>query len=283
MGLKSPRIASECVNCNKIIYRTPRQIERGLKRFCDDKCFREHTKPKKVKLICIYCGKEFYRSIGDYNRSIKIGSIGPFCTMSCSGKYAGKNNPKPIEPKLEFINKVLGLHKDGNNKQEIADLCNVRLSTLKDRLKRAGILIPWSIYESKMPRSTERFYFSCKVCHKILRRKKNHRKVYCSNECFKLDKHLSGEKNNPKFTVPCHGCGELFKTSKRELDKGGGKYCTRKCLHNSQRLIIICSYCGKQTTKSRSHIRNKHIYCSRSCWIASHHINDSKSGRGGIF
>lgn len=47
-------------------------------------------KAEKVKLVCERCGKEFLRSIGAYNRSIK-NNTKSFCSVSCSTRFKHEN------------------------------------------------------------------------------------------------------------------------------------------------------------------------------------------------
>ncbi len=71
-----------------------------------------------------------------------------------------------------------------------------------------------------------------------------------------------------KVIVNCIVCDrELATTAKRQQD-GRGKYCSRKCLHISQRKpkVITCIVCGTtKTITSRQYANRKGLFCSYAC------------------
>lgn len=53
-----------------------------------------------VKLICSNCGIEFEKSLGEYNRRIKLGSRDFYCSSKCAGKRINEAKKKPIVQKI---------------------------------------------------------------------------------------------------------------------------------------------------------------------------------------
>jgi len=43
--------------------------------------------PTKVKHICKYCGKTFFKTLSHHNRAIKRGDQNSFCSLQCIGKF----------------------------------------------------------------------------------------------------------------------------------------------------------------------------------------------------
>lgn len=273
MEFKVPRIACECPGCKKTIYRTMNQIENRLKVYCSIECFKKSVKARSVDLECICCKKKFKRCIGDHNRFLKIGSSGPFCSTVCSTKYLAKTIEKPHKITSAIIAEILRLHKEGKTKQDIADFYHIKVAGLNKRLRKAGVQIPWSIYDDKKPRPSKEYLSVCIVCHKEFKHKKCRSGLYCSAECFRANKHIVSVANYPRVLVPCLGCGELFETTQEKIDRGSGKYCSVQCLKNARNVTAKCDYCGKKIVRNVSHVRyKKHLYCNKQCWIQSRRI-----------
>ena len=82
-------------------------------------------------------------------------------------------------------------------------------------------------------------------------------------------------KRRPSVARECQKCGAAFKVKPSQVDKGGGKYCSRKCLYaawlpelarlNVSRIIKLCQACGKAVSVKRSHAAIEGSYCSKNC------------------
>ena len=70
----------------------------------------------------------------------------------------------------------------------------------------------------------------------------------------------------------CKQCGSEFEFTGYPsfIKRGGGKYCSKECLHNSMknRKQITCIGCGKTFEWKVSRVKNRNpVYCSRSCYF----------------
>jgi hypothetical protein len=94
---------------------------------------------------------------------------------------------------------------------------------------------------------------------------KNGRK-YCSQEC-------AGNARLTSVMVNCPQCGKEFRVTTNRLNRGEGKYCSRKCVQMSQKVDKIkrvCLHCGKEFEVFPYVIKDGHgDYCSKKCWYAS--------------
>jgi hypothetical protein len=74
--------------------------------------------------------------------------------------------------------------------------------------------------------------------------------------------------NRTKVTKTCLVCEKVFKVS--PVRKNTAKYCSCKCQYSHQMKYklnhVVCVECGKNFTLSPSHVkRNKEVFCSYSC------------------
>lgn len=114
----------------------------------------------------------------------------------------------------------------------------------------------------------------CQVCGKAIpfsRRKgiKNYRtRTYCSRECTHLDIPRPKPKPYPERMKHCEVCGKIIpKESNRSWPQYAKKrYCSRDCSakSQSQKVIVVCQYCGRELERPPSHVRGG-VYCSHSC------------------
>jgi len=90
------------------------------------------------------------------------------------------------------------------------------------------------------------------------------------------------------ITVSCKVCNNSFTTTQQAIDRGRGKYCSRRCYQQHwinhigpklksrtrNRITRICETCGKEFTIIPSWLKNKGAgkYCSRKC----KHIGQTK-------
>ena len=120
----------------------------------------------------------------------------------------------------------------------------------------------------------------CKQCGKIAAVPQNGRK-YCSLEC-------AGIANRKQMELTCINCKERFLLVKYRADKEP-KYCCKKCYyeykkkHIDNKIILVCSWCGKEFKEYPS---NKRKFCQRECydeWQRIHKAGENASGwKGGI-
>ena len=75
-----------------------------------------------------------------------------------------------------------------------------------------------------------------------------------------------------KIKCICEVYGKEFYVYPSVIKIGGGKYCSRKCNNESQKIEIIlkCEFCGKEFKTIPSKINNGTMrYCSRDCYYKS--------------
>ena len=83
-----------------------------------------------------------------------------------------------------------------------------------------------------------------------------------------------------KIEKPCEECGKLFEAHAREVKRGNGKFCSRKCggAYNGKKRIakyklintpnVSCAQCGKEFYKKISDQNNSRsglFFCRRKC------------------
>jgi len=86
--------------------------------------------------------------------------------------------------------------------------------------------------------------------------------------------------------VNCKQCGKQFSVKPSHVKMGHGKYCSMKCLWQSQRTgrYVICETCGKEVWKMQKALKNsksKKFFCAKSCqakwrnkiFVGSKHAN----------
>ena len=84
----------------------------------------------------------------------------------------------------------------------------------------------------------------------------------CSSECgYKL----RGSKNRKGPELECVTCGAKFFTSLSQVNAGGGKYCSKRCLYdrNKAKTTRTCECCGKPFSTPPSQMRVR--ACSTEC------------------
>lgn len=70
--------------------------------------------------------------------------------------------------------------------------------------------------------------------------------------------------------VACKTCNELFWKPKRFYKRSKNHFCSRKCCNAAKqnRVIVICTFCSSEVTKTRSRLRNSRsgfFFCDRVC------------------
>lgn len=75
----------------------------------------------------------------------------------------------------------------------------------------------------------------------------------------------------------CLVCSKQFFTSKNQVLKGNGKFCSRKCssISQSRRITALCISCKKYFPAKRSLLRKGYgKYCSSICYFQSDHVKN---------
>lgn len=104
----------------------------------------------------------------------------------------------------------------------------------------------------------------------------------CSRACFANWKRGRDQHNRPtdgatQIERACEECDAAFITLKRQVEKGGGRYCSLQCSANSKavpRLVNVCERC----TTSFEMLPNRVFFaagrfCSRACFEAAKRSN----------
>ena len=130
------------------------------------------------------------------------------------------------------------------------------------------------------PKSCKKILAACEDCGKIRESRKDDYAPLCKSCAQK-------GKNNPawkggKIKRICKQCGKGFETTPSQIKKGGGKFCSQKCLSEWKSEHIkgknnpawqggeikqICQTCGCEFTVTPSIIKiGKGKFCSQKCW-----------------
>lgn len=81
-------------------------------------------------------------------------------------------------------------------------------------------------------------------------------------------------KTTKKVTKPCNECGKQHEVRQYDLDRGYGKYCSRKCSYNNQsrqnkkKPNVECYTCNKpiyRNASRRAASKSGLFFCSRTC------------------
>ncbi|MCD4760026.1 endonuclease domain-containing protein [archaeon] len=198
-------------------------------------------KAKRVKRICLVCGKEFeilesrLRWGGTYccqkcqkNRANKINKV---CII-CGGSYQ-------IWPYQILIK---------------APTCSIKCTKIYLKQK----------YNKKVV---------CPICKKEFWTSKKNPLQHCNLAC--RNKSYIGKNTTGEYRI-CPICKLEFYVSRARLERGEGIYCSRKCRDNSpnksveQRIKegglveLYCAWCGKKFVRSRF-FKDIQKYCSQEC------------------
>lgn len=99
---------------------------------------------------------------------------------------------------------------------------------------------------------------------------------------------FNNAKSNDNLPCECYNCRETFFLTKHSLQRAKnpknstqGKYCSRKCLYDSQNkhLIVECVNCKNTFKKKRSEMKSKNNFCSRSCSVTYNNTHKTHGTR----
>jgi hypothetical protein len=85
------------------------------------------------------------------------------------------------------------------------------------------------------------------------------------------------------------GCDSMFRPTRRQLELGYGRFCSRECDHEQHRIYAKpgprdCAHCGKSFTpnpdKGWAETQNWNRYCSRRCFGAAQRGPRQRSSKG---
>jgi len=111
----------KCEHCGKISIKNIKQAEKSNHHFCSMKCRNESKPIKKVKCICLNCGKKFEKIYARW-----IGVKKHFCCRSCHTAWRNENTVK-TDYHCDFCNKLFQIypHRLKDNKNHF---CNMECS-----------------------------------------------------------------------------------------------------------------------------------------------------------
>lgn len=105
---------------------------------------------------------------------------------------------------------------------------------------------------------------TCKNCNKPFTVPKSAGSKYCSRQCYHESRVVLVDKT-------CEHCGDNFKVTPSEIERGGGVYCSIGC-HNKDlenHLIVKCLYCEKEMkTWYCLEEKGEGKFCSKTCFGA---------------
>lgn len=103
---------------------------------------------------------------------------------------------------------------------------------------------------------------TCAMCGEQVP-KSNKKAVYCSKDCYNKYRKLHWDRKD----FECGYCGKPFTIGNWLVERGSGKYCSRKCRIEAKRskVEVTCSWCGKEILVCPDRLQNKDTHCSRAC------------------
>lgn len=116
---------------------------------------------------------------------------------------------------------------------------------------------------------------TCSNCNKSFERKIDKRRAYkfCSFICYQQYRETHGPVNN----CTCQQCGKEFYRNQSEIRNGEGKFCSRLCKHENQRLGIEIR---GESYNERHLIRQSSKY--RSFRLAAKKLHGNKCQKCGV-
>lgn len=92
--------------------------------------------------------------------------------------------------------------------------------------------------------------------------------VLIRNRSFDIQSEEGYNINMPE--IKCKICSNKFYAKPNWIKRGWGKYCSRKCYHESNKKgkLVKCFICNKQIYKSRKALKgskSKKYFCSKTC------------------
>lgn len=96
--MKTEKIPNtRCEICGKEFYAIPSHLKRGWGKYCSKEC-KDKAQRKGKFVICSYCGKEIYRSLGSLQKESKTKTY--FCNKSCQCAWKNKQRKTKKRPSL---------------------------------------------------------------------------------------------------------------------------------------------------------------------------------------
>lgn len=81
-----------CYTCGKEIYRKPSYVKKTRRINCSYGCYHKSLRVTKKKLVCDYCGKDYFVPPSTVKWNKLRGHKRNFCTLTCSTSfYSGEN------------------------------------------------------------------------------------------------------------------------------------------------------------------------------------------------
>lgn len=219
----------------------------------------------KNKLICDYCGKEYF--VSNYEYSHVKEKKTHCCSKECCDKLKiGKLKVERVTLICDFCKrefKVKPFEYKEKLKNELFISCsNECRQKLMGKLHRGE--------NSSRYNSSMRFCNYCGKEYLVSGYTKNTSK-YCSRECLGLAK-----TKNATVIVLCQFCNKEFSVLKGEISFWGEiKFCSKECRVNAskRRVYFNCIICGKPYWQHLAYSKTS-ITCSRECqriWLSQYY------------
>jgi hypothetical protein len=118
---------------------------------------------KTVKVVCSECGKEYDKSVSEYNRSVKLGRRF-YCSLQCCGEENRNNLPPPTADSAKHLNpanrrdefspfrqhlKMATMHSKKTKRD-----CTINLKDLKDQWDAQQGNCPYTGWKMENPSTT---------------------------------------------------------------------------------------------------------------------------------
>lgn len=127
----------------------------------------------------------------------------------------------------------------------------------------------------------KRIYKNCPICNNQMDAQSN-----LCRDCY-LQKRRKPESYINK---ECPVCKKFFTTHKSQIERGQGKYCSRRCARKGSptrkriRIMLKCFVCGKSFERHKSEIKKSigdKRFCSLNCWYQHNQLENHYGWTGG--
>jgi hypothetical protein len=224
---RQPSQLRECEHCGQGFKAWHTELAKGRGRFCSPACYHAASRKPAIFSACAQCGKLY--QVTDNKKSRR------FCSRSCCGASQRTRTERTCETCGKVFKPKPALVARGRGR-----FCSQPCRGLAQR--------------RRVTRTCER----CSCIFTVEPNRKGQR--FCCRSCYIGPSGASRE-------IECLTCGKIVKVKASALDKGNGKYCSRKCYWSAvwkRRVRLRCKRCQRifAVRPSAQHRR----YCSQKCY-----------------
>ena len=254
------KISLQCKICQSVFAATASRAISGRSKYCSKKCFKIANTKEKAQLTCKSCHKVFYASP---SKAKKVST----CSKECAAKI--KNHIPEVE-------NPTSKHSKYKRFTLICKVCNEEYKVYKYQLESSSYCSRKCLGASKTKTASSKpkIIKKCEICKKefCLSSSRN-AKRFCSASCASkyLGDLFKGNKSSKyvnRIERNCEQCKTIFYVRPAEIQKGNGKFCSKKCKNENLKVDKLereCPSCHKLFYVIPTYKRR--IFCSNACRI----------------